>query len=244
MQPLTENQLSQYKQQGYVILGQVLDATHLAGLRDEEARVREFEPYEPNTTIFRSQLARYSAVIRDIIAAESLVGVARQLIAPTVCHWYNQFVTKMPDGNRGKSDFPWHQDNGYVSIEPATNLTIWIALDDVDERNGCVWVLPESHRQGLLDHRSAGKDSWHLTVSVVGDGVPAKLKAGEAVAFTGLTLHRSKLNHTDRPRRAFFIEYADPNGGYRRPPDTKTTPIIEVPDTWLVAGQMDWPKKR
>ena len=106
MQPLTENQLSQYKQQGYVILGQVLDASDLAGLRDEEARVREFEPYEPNTTIFRSQLARYSAVIRDV------------------------------------------------------------------------------------------------------------------------------------------IEYADPNGGYRRPPDTKTTPIIEVPDTWLVAGQMDWPKKR
>jgi len=40
--------------------------------------------------------------------------------------------------------------------------------------------------------------------------MPAILKAGEAVAFTGLTLHRSKLNHTDQPRRAFFFEYCDP----------------------------------
>jgi hypothetical protein len=107
-----------------------------------------------------------------------------------------------------QSEFPWHQDNGYVSVEPATNVTLWIALDDVDLENGCVWVMPKSHQLGLLDHSKQSEASWFLNVPVEGDGVPAILKAGEGVAFTGLTLHRSKLNKTDRVRRGFFLEYA------------------------------------
>jgi hypothetical protein len=43
-----------------------------------------------------------------------------------------------------------------------------------------------------------------LKVTVEGEGVPAILRAGEAVVFTGLTLHRSKFNRTDKPRRALF----------------------------------------
>ena len=123
--------------------------------------------------------------------------------------------------------------------EPATNVTIWFALDDVDERNGCVWVQPGSHRHGLLDHKTRSADSWHLTVPVEGDGIPARLKAGEAVAFTGLTLHRSKLNHTDRPRRAFFIEYADAAAKYFRAGETPR-PVIDSPQAWLATGQIPW----
>ncbi len=240
---LTAEQRRQYADEGWVGVGRVLDDAALEALRAEEARARAFEPYDPNATIFRSQMARYSAVVRALIQANPLVGIAAQLVGPNVAHWFNQFVTKMPDGNRRRSDFPWHQDNGYVSIEPPNNVTIWIALDDVDTRNGCVWVLPGSHLKGLLDHRAAGAESWHLTVKVEGDGIPAVLKAGEAVAFTGLTLHRSKLNQTDQPRRAFFVEYADPRATFHRPGDAVKKPLTEAPDTWLVAGQMDWPEK-
>lgn len=242
--PLSADQLAHYRREGFVRVGRVLDDALLTQVHSEEARIRAFEPCPPHTTVFRSQMAKHSAVVRQVITHPALVTIATQLIGPAVCHWYNQFVTKLPDGNRGKSEFPWHQDNGYVSIEPATNVTIWIALDDVDERNGCVWVMPRSHERGLLDHRSASADSWHLTLDVEGEGVPALLKAGEAVAFTGLTLHRSKLNHTEQPRRAFFIEYADPAGVYSRPRDREQNqrfPLTSAPDTWLVAGQLPWP---
>jgi len=157
-----------------------------------------------------------------------------------VAIWFTQFVTKLNDAASGKSEFPWHQDNGYVAIEPASNVTIWIALDDVDEQNGCVWVMPESHNKGLLDHKSKSADSWHLTLEVEGDGVPAILKAGEAVAFTGLTLHRSKLNHTPNPRRAFFMEYADATSTFHRA-GTDRKPILAESNTWIVRGQAPWP---
>jgi phytanoyl-CoA hydroxylase len=128
-----------------------------------------------------------------------------------------------------------------VAIEPATNLTVWVALDDVDESNGCVWVLPGSHKGGLLDHSQKSADNWHLTVPVEGDGIPAILQAGEAVAFSGLTLHRSKLNHTDRPRRGFFMEYSDAAARWAR--DRKDwQPVTASPDAWLVAGAAPLPE--
>ncbi len=211
---LTQAQIDQYNEDGYLLLGKVISDEVLEALREEEYRFRT-NPIWPDSdvtegkTLFRSQLQAYSSAIQEAGLRGAHVPAMRQLIGEDVIFWFSQFVTKLPDGNTQKSEFPWHQDNGYsMGVTPATNITVWIALDDVDEQNGCVYVVPGSHKQGLLDH-SQSADSWHLKIDVEGDGVPAILKAGEAVAFTGLTLHRSKLNLTDQARRGFFVEYAD-----------------------------------
>ncbi len=243
--PLTADQLAHYHREGYVILPRIMDDATLEAIRAEEARFRAHrlarDPASANQTMFVSQVCPYSEPVRRFCASGPHLGVASQLVGTAnVALWFNQFVTKNPDGATGRSEFPWHQDNGYAAIEPATNVTIWVALDDVDEENGCVWVMPRSHEQGLLDHRRKSEDSWHLTLNVEGDGTPAILKAGEAVAFTGLTLHRSKLNHTDRPRRAFFMEYADATAGYSRNHEP-LQPLIGNPNTWVVSGAVPIP---
>jgi ectoine hydroxylase-related dioxygenase (phytanoyl-CoA dioxygenase family) len=158
------------------------------------------------------------------------------VLGPNLAWIYTQFVTKFPDGNTGKSEFPWHQDNGYAKVLPENNMTVWIALDDVDLHNGCVWLVPGSHRSGVLPHGQKSADSWHLEVPVEGDGIPAILKAGEAVAFTGLTLHRSKLNHSDAPRRAFFMQYVDANGTI----GNDNVPVVDRPMTYVVSGEADY----
>ena len=239
---LSETQKEQYHAQGFTLLGPVLDAETLAMFRSEEARLRAAAPTN-DLTVFLSQVAAYSEGVRQFVVNGPCVSVAQSLIeADAIALWFNQFVTKMPDANSGKSEFPWHQDNGYVSIDPATNVTIWIALDDVDEQNGCVWVMPESHLRGRLPHAQQN-GGWHLEVPAQGRGIPAPLRAGEAIAFTGLTLHRSLLNHTDRPRRAFFIEYCDAAATYQDYPDTSDVrvPVIESGDSWLVSGHLPWP---
>lgn len=249
---LTPEQLRQYREDGYVLLGRVLSDAQLENLRAEEARFRanlEVREDRKNQTLFFSQVCPYSEVVRAVGTGGAHLEALAQLIGPNLMLWYTQFVTKMPDGNSGKSEFPWHQDNGYISIEPATNVTVWIALDDVDTKNGCVWVAPKSHHQGLLPHKKKSADSWYLEIHVDGDGLPAVLKAGEAVAFTGLTLHRSKLNQTDRPRRAFFFEYCDPASAAVSlvdHPDNAATaprfPVIRRAGTWLARGQLPLPK--
>lgn len=241
---LTPSQLTQFREEGYVILGRILDDAMLEDMRREELRFRQVKlaanPGLINQTIFASQVCHYSEPVRRLGLQGAHLPIVNQLVGPNVALWFTQFVTKNPDAASGKSEFPWHQDNGYVAVDPATNITVWVALDDVDERNGCVWVIPGSHRQGRLDHHKKSEDNWHLAVKVEGEGIPAILKAGEAIAFTGLTLHRSKLNHTDKPRRAFFMEYCQADARYSR--DLKDwQPVITSPDAWLVSGSVPIP---
>lgn len=245
---LDEGRLRQFQDEGYAFLGRVLTDTQLNELRGEEARFREnakIPEAKKNQTLFFSQVCPYSEAVRRIGTTGVHLGAMKQLIGPNLMLWFTQFVTKMPDGNSGKSEFPWHQDNGYVAIEPATNITVWIALDDVNTDNGCVWIVPRSHRKGLLKHKKKSADSWFLELSVEGDGVPAIMKAGEGVAFTGLSLHRSKLNRTSQPRRAFFFEYCDPSS-MAITTDSKDgaqsgTPVARREGTWVVNGAAPLP---
>jgi hypothetical protein len=245
---LSEAQLLQFREEGYVLLGRVLTDIDLDELRSEEARFREnakISEAQKNQTLFFSQVCPYSEPVRRIATAGVHLGSMKQLIGPNLMLWFTQFVTKMPDGNSGKSEFPWHQDNGYIAIEPATNITVWIALDDVNTENGCVWILPRSHLKGLLSHKKKSADSWFLELKVEGEGVPAIMKAGEAVAFTGLTLHRSKLNRSSQARRAFFFEYCDPSS-VAITVDAKDgarhgTPVVKREETWVVRGEAPLP---
>lgn len=241
--PLTDTQLKQYEEEGYVMLGRIMDDATLEAIRSEEAKFRRTplkndQDHPDARTIFRSQVCNYSPAVREYAINGSHIELLPSLVKTNnVLFWYIQFVTKYPDGSTGKSEFPWHQDNGYAGkLVPETNVTIWVALDDVDEHNGCVWVVPGSHKQGVLPHKPQSADNWYLDVKVAGDGVPANLKAGEAVAFTGLTLHRSKLNHTDRPRRGFFMGYGD---ALTRYPDGKLA--VDSPDSWMVLGELPPP---
>ncbi|HEY8667864.1 MAG TPA: phytanoyl-CoA dioxygenase family protein, partial [Tepidisphaeraceae bacterium] len=107
----------------------------------------------------------------------------------------------------------------------------------VDERNGCVWVIPESHKRGLLPHKASGA-SWYITVPADSAGIPVRMKAGEAVAFSGFMLHRSLANRTPRPRRAFFMEYSD------SPDDSEKTMGLHPEPLWMARGQLNYPVAR
>jgi hypothetical protein len=239
--PLTQETIDHYNEEGWCLLGRVMDDETIEKLRIEEAKFRNrplhYDDPNPNPpTLFRSQMTAYSAPVRDFGLHGPHIPLAQQVLGPNLAWIYTQFVTKFPDANLGKSEFPWHQDNGYAKVLPENNMTIWIPLDDVDLNNGCVWVVPRSHRNGILPHGQKSADSWHLEVPVEGDGVPAILKAGEAVAFTGLTLHRSKLNHTDQPRRAFFMQYVDANGTI----GNDNVPVVDKPMVYVVSGEADY----
>ncbi len=235
---LSPDLLATYQRDGFAFLGSILNPDDIAALRAEEQRfraapLRNDQDAAGARTLFRSQVCAYSPVVRALATNGRHLSAVTTLIGPDVALYYTQFVTKLPDADVTRGEFPWHQDLGYVAILPLLKaLTVWVALDDVDEVNGCVWVQPGSHLNGLLPHRPASADSWHLTVPVSGDGVPARLKAGEAVAFTGLTLHRSKANASAAPRRGFFFEYVPVEAVEQ----TSGRSVLERSDTWVVRG--------
>jgi phytanoyl-CoA hydroxylase len=232
---LDASQIATYREQGFLHLGRILDEADLANLRLDEARLRnirlQHDAGSPGT-VFRHQICAQSPAVRAQAVAGKQIAAVRQLLGcDDVVFWYTQFVTKLADGGSGASTFPWHQDRGYLDVEPDT-VTVWTPLDDVDERNGCIWVVPGSHRRGLLPHGRPHEANWHLTTDVPERGTPVPLKAGHAIAFSGLTLHRSLGNGSGAPRRAFFLEYARASAVAT----AERQPLVVRPHAWVVSG--------
>jgi ectoine hydroxylase-related dioxygenase (phytanoyl-CoA dioxygenase family) len=118
-----------------------------------------------------------------------------------------QFVVK--GAGKGAS-FAWHQDGAYVGFDHEPYLSVWIALDDATEENGCVYLLPRDlqAQPGLDPHvKIDGTDELN---GYFGEdpGLPMTASAGSVVTFSSLTLHRSGENRTTKPRRAYLAQYS------------------------------------
>ena len=137
----------------------------------------------------------------DIV--ESLIGGNIQLFEDEALY--------KPANNGGV--IPWHQDNAYWRCQPADLVSIWIALDNADEENGCMNVIPGSHVSGVVEHSRAktgdGNTSAILQTSQVDDSkaVSIPLSAGHAMVHHCLMFHTTLPNYSSRDRRAMVIHY-------------------------------------
>ncbi len=108
---------------------------------------------------------------------------------------------------------PPHQDNYYFCLDPPNVATLWLALDDVDEDNGCLRYVAGSHRCGIRPHGRTEVLGFSQGITDYGsDDRNAEravhLRVGDLVAHHGNTIHRADPNRTvDRHRRAFAMVF-------------------------------------
>ncbi|TXK84936.1 phytanoyl-CoA dioxygenase family protein [Paenibacillus sp. N3.4] len=103
--------------------------------------------------------------------------------------------------------FPMHQDAPYFPHSHHTMLAASVHLDDADDENGCLRVIPGSHKAGVLPH--VGKyylDHREFPISM---GTPCPAKIGDVLFFSYLTIHGSNVNRSGRPRRNVLFQYRD-----------------------------------
>lgn len=106
------------------------------------------------------------------------------------------------------SEKPWHQDNAYFDIEPASLVIgVWVALDEALAENGCMHLIPGSHRRGPHPHFQ--RRDWQLcdTDIPVADDVVVPLAPGGALIFQGLLFHGTPANRSPLRRRALQFHY-------------------------------------
>jgi non-heme Fe2+,alpha-ketoglutarate-dependent halogenase len=108
----------------------------------------------------------------------------------------------------------WHQDNYYSNLHLTPSLSVWIALLDSTVENGCMRVVPGSHRQGALPHEEKGhadnllKGGHEIQVDVKeADAVDVVLRAGEISMHHVAIIHGSRPNHTDTQRLGFIVRF-------------------------------------
>lgn len=234
---LTAEQVDRYQREGWVALGPVLDAAEVDELLAEEDRFRprRLEGLGTNRTLaVRTQLCHRSEPVRRFATSGRHVAMVVDLLGPDVCLTHQQFVTKLPDVDDTTSEISLHQDNGYGRLDPPTDVTVWVALHDTDERNGCLVVIPGSHRLGVLEHARAGANPFLREVGVDPEGaIAVPMAAGEAIAFTGQTVHGSGPNLTDAARVGFFVRYCEPHVVMVHE-DRRA--VLDDGHSWMVAG--------
>jgi ectoine hydroxylase-related dioxygenase (phytanoyl-CoA dioxygenase family) len=161
---------------------------------------------------------------------------AAQLLEGSVRFWHDQLFCK-PAHHGGV--VAWHQDYSYwTRTEPLAHLTVWIALDDSREDNGCLRYIPGSHRWPLLPMPALAGDMDGLRevltpeqIAQFDQEVLVEVKAGECAFHHPLLVHGSKDNHSARSRRAAVVNYV--RDGVI---SAKTEPLLEgVPA--IPAGQ-------
>ncbi len=110
----------------------------------------------------------------------------------------------------------WHQDVTYWGLEPPLAVSAWYAIDDSDAGNGCMQVIPRTHREGLRAHGKSADPSANLLSinqevpvdeSEISQVVNIELKAGEISLHDGLTVHGSQPNRSTRRRCGLAMIY-------------------------------------
>jgi non-haem Fe2+, alpha-ketoglutarate-dependent halogenase len=108
----------------------------------------------------------------------------------------------------------WHQDNYYSNLHLTPSLTAWIALLDSTAENGCMRVVPGSHRAGVLPHEEKGnannllKQGQEIQVAVnETDAVEVELRAGEMSLHHSAIIHGSRPNRSDTKRLGFVVRF-------------------------------------
>lgn len=149
-----------------------------------------------------------------------LLDAIESLIGPEIASNPVQHVRLKPpehlvpkDPTTGKVQLgatPWHQDNGVVTADADETqmITVWFPLTEATVENGCLVVVPRSHRQGLLPHCPATA-GLHVPEELFepAAGVPQPMRRGSALFMHRRTLHSSLSNTSDHVRWSFDLRY-------------------------------------
>jgi phytanoyl-CoA hydroxylase len=178
-----------------------IDATLANTLSDDEIMRRYLCIHFPH---------KVSALMHQTLAHPNTVNVLTQVIGPNVKCMQSMLFIKAS----GKPGQAWHQDEFYIPTRDRSLLGAWIAMDDATVENGCLWVIPGSHKHGVLwpqhqqrDHRfDCAGESTSFPYSDE-DAVPVEVKKGSIVFFNGYLLHRSLPNYAPGGFRRSLVNH-------------------------------------
>ncbi|WP_256761974.1 phytanoyl-CoA dioxygenase family protein [Cohnella sp. WQ 127256] len=217
--PLTEEQIAFFREQGYFLYKKgmtedLIDAFngHIYDIRNQnlipdwavcakEKRysVRLFNPHKHDS--FSRQLMKH-AIVRGALA---------QLMGKEAVCVQSMYFYKEP-GSPGQAS---HQDYYYIKNDPMTMIAAWTAMEEVvDIENGCLWVMPGTHKLGLLPHGTVKNLEEHESHTDETEGVdtsrqiPVIMEKGDILFFSELLIHSSNKNRsTSRWRRSYVCHY-------------------------------------
>jgi phytanoyl-CoA hydroxylase len=233
MPVLNEAQLNQMNEDGFVVLSNYFDHSEICQLEQDllnfhtkhEEMLRasggESGISRAGEILFSDHIAEQNEAVLAFTKHQKMVDLTTQLLGPDIDLYWNQTVYKNPENEK---EFPWHQDDAYTPVAPSPYLTCWLAVSDATEENGCISVLPGSHKQGLIPHEQTKLGLVGYSSEAPDQGIKVPIPKGSLIAFWSTTLHKSGPNLSTGMRKAYVIQYA--TTGLRRKADGLLIPNL------------------
>jgi len=222
---LAQDEVAAYRRDGYVVPRHRVPAARLARMRDDLDRLIAANPERrPEHLVLRwggGTAARPAdAAFLEHARAPDVLDAVECLLGPDIVLWGSHMFCKPPgDG----LVVPWHQDGQYWPIRPLATCTVWIALDASDRANGCLRVLPGSHRtRSLFHHRLEERPDWAINQQVAPEhldeaaAVDVELEPGQMSIHDVYLIHGSGANRSQRRRAGFASRYMPATSLYDR----------------------------
>jgi hypothetical protein len=230
---LTPEQIRSYHENGFVGPVRILDEKQVQTVRDALERMIEPDyphasallgrpnlvPGAPRTGVIYFQGPwTVEESVHDLVFAPRLAIPLCQLLGTQNVRFFHDQIFYKPPRHGGV--VAWHQDYSYwTRTEPVGHITCFVALDDSTLENGCLHLVPGSHRWNLLPKVTLTENAEMEAIRSVMTAeqveqfkpVPMQLKAGEVSFHHSLTLHGSYANNSERPRRSLVLNYMKPD---------------------------------
>jgi ectoine hydroxylase-related dioxygenase (phytanoyl-CoA dioxygenase family) len=220
---LSSEQIAFYRENGYLIVEDAIDPEPLAAMQqvtqdfiERSRQVSESDDVfdldeghsadNPRLTRIKLPHIRH-AIFDEVMRSERLMSILKPVLGPDIRLHTSKLNTKAPGGGAAVE---WHQDWAFYPHTNDDMLAVGIMLEDVDEANGPLMVIPGSHRGPVLSHFSGGvfcgavdpdDPDFDLSKAVTLTG-----RAGSLSLHHVRILHGSAPNRSDRPRKLLFYE--------------------------------------
>jgi phytanoyl-CoA hydroxylase len=222
--PLTVEQVKKYHDDGYIVIPRscsddLIDMfnAHIHTIRSATEIAEWATPRKSSEAISdkdRFSIRLFNPHLHDGFSLQMMKlpvvrGALAQCLGDEAVGIQSMYFYKDP-GSHGQAA---HQDYYYIRNEPNTLIAAWVAMEYTNEENGCLYVIPGSHKLGLLPHGAVKNidehESWtHETEGIdLRKEIPVVLDKGDILIFHSLLIHSSTKNRSTRWRRSYVCHY-------------------------------------
>lgn len=223
---LTEDRRRQFREEGYFVVGALFRMDEVKAVRREVTAIVDRHPNVPPDLIQMEPAVQRGEAIpaskelgvrklfhmvlhndffKRLAFHPGMAEIATGLLGADVKLFQSMLLMKPPHFGTPKM---WHQDNAYFRLRPPDVFGFWVACDEATPENGCMHVVPGSHRQGLRPHDTSRGDLGLIAEPPESDVVAVPMKPGDALVFHGEIFHYTPDNTTSHRRRALQYHYA------------------------------------
>ncbi len=205
---LTDKQVDEYNENGFIYPIDILSKLEIEDVKNEIDKIEKSWPDQIDAAN-RNNMHYYSPIFDNIAHNSKLLDSVESLIGKNILVAGSTLFMKEPDN---KGFISWHQDGYYQGWEPYNYVTAWLAITEVTEENGCMWMWPKSHKENFKEHKDSVNENNLLTRGQtisnvpIDETVPIILKPGQLSIHHPLTVHSSGTNKSKKRRIGFAIQ--------------------------------------